>query len=273
MARGSARRVVQATQRESEAELRRRAAATPPSPTFDLEGRGFDVIAEIKRRAPSSGPLSGGKEATSVAGRAAVYAAAGAAAISVLTEPEEFGGSIDDLSEAAGAVRVPVMRKDFLVDPYQIFEARAAGAGGALLILRMLDEPRMAEMLDAVAEAGMFVLLEVFGADDLARAGEVAKRSSVSSTPLLIGLNSRDLSTLEVDLERFRTLRSRLPAGFPCVAESGLETIDDVRQVASLGYRAALVGSALMRSVDPGRLLARMIRVGREEASRSCAFE
>jgi len=270
MARGSARRVARARQLESEAELRRRAVATPAPPALVLDSGGFDLIAEIKRRGPSSGPLSDGKEATTVAARAAVYAAAGAAAISVLTEPDAFDGSLDDLRQAAGAARVPVMRKDFLVDPYQIFEARAAGAAGALLIVRLLDEPRMAEMLDAAAEAGLFVLLEAFDADDLARADVAARRNGVDSPLLLIGLNSRDLVSLEVDRERFRKLRSRLPAGFPRVAESGLETIDDVQKVASLGYRAALVGSALMRSGDPGRLLDRMIRAGREEASSSC---
>ena len=261
----SAQRAADARAREDEATLRRRAAERTPAPRLKLDGPGFDVIAEIKRRAPSSGRLADRGESGDVVTRAESYAAAGAAAISVLTEPDEFDGSLDDLQAVCDAVRVPVMRKDFLVDPYQMFEARAAGAAGALVIVRMLDDRRLAEMLEAASEAWLFVLLEAFDAEDLERAAAVARRHT------LIGLNSRDLATLAVDEGRFEELGSRFPAGRPRVAESGLANEDDVRRVAALGYRAALIGSALMRTPEPEVLLSGMIRAGREEAARSCA--
>ncbi len=268
MAKSSAERAAEARARESTAVLRRRAFDSPPPPELRLKPRGFDLFAEIKRRAPSAGPLADAR--ASVGRRAVTYAAAGAALISVLTEPDEFCGSLGDLREAACATPVPVMRKDFLTDPYQILEARAAGAAGVLLILRMLDEPRLRELLDAAAEAHLFVLLEASDEADLRRAEGAAARPGLQ---LLCGLNARDLVSLAVDRERFRTLRPHLPRDLPVVAESGLASIDDVRRVAALGYRAALVGSALMRAGEPGQLLEQMLRAGREEASRSCACE
>lgn len=268
MAKSSAKRAAEARARESTEALRRRAFESPPPPELRLAPRGFDLFAEIKRRAPSAGRLADAQ--ASVARRAATYAAAGPAVISVLTEPDEFGGSLGDLREAACATSIPVMRKDFLTDPYQILEARAAGAAGVLLILRMLDESRLGELLDAAAEARLFVLLEASDEADLSRAEGAVARAGLQ---LLCGVNARDLVSLAVDRERFGMLRPRLPADLPAVAESGLASIDDVRHVAALGYRAALVGSALMREKEPGQLLQQMIRAGREEASRSCACE
>jgi len=270
MARGSAERVGRARGRECEAAIRRRAAESPPGPRLEFSGRGFDLIAEIKRRAPSGGRLANGKDSP-IRERARAYAAAGAAAVSVLTEPEEFRGSLDDLVEIARSIDLPVMRKDFLVDPYQLFEARAAGASGALLIVRMLSEARLDEMLEAATELGLFVLLEAFDGEDLDRARELSPRSTSAGLDLFYGLNSRDLGSLGIDRSRFASLRDRFPEGPARVAESGLESVDDVREVAALGYRAALVGSALMRAADPGRLVAAMIRAGREEGGRSCA--
>lgn len=268
MARSSAVRVAEARRGESEAALRRRAREARAPLAIRWSPQRFDLFAEVKRRAPSAGRLAG--DDVPAASRAAAYAAAGAVVVSVLTEPSEFDGRLDDLREAAAAVAVPVLRKDFLVDPYQLFEARAAGASGALLVLRMLDDARLAEMLDAARECGLFLLLEAFDAADAGRARRVVEHDSEAER-LIVGVNARDLETLEVDGRRLGRLAAALPSRLPRVAESGMRTSDDVRRAAALGYRAALVGSALMREPEPGALLRRMLGAGREEAARSCA--
>src|ERR1700693_2521081 len=161
MARSSALRVTQAQLSESLGALERRAKAAPPSPPLRLSAAGFDVIAELKLRSPAAGALS--EQGDDWLGRVAEYALGGAAAVSVLTEPSRFDGSLEHLRQAALALAplgVPAMRKDFLVDPYQVLEARAAGAGGVLVIVRMLSRSQMSQLIDAAAEHGMFVLLE-----------------------------------------------------------------------------------------------------------------
>jgi indole-3-glycerol phosphate synthase len=193
-----------------------------------------------------------------------LYAAGGAAAISVLTEPAQFDGALADLVAVASAVEVPAMRKDFLVDPYQLFEARAAGAGGALLILRILDDARLGAMLDAAAEAGLFVLLEAFDVHDLVRAAAALARERAGRPPVLVGVNTRDLATLEVNAGRLAALRSHVPAGVPAVAESGLSTPEEAAAAARVGYRVALVGGALMRSPDPCTRVRDLIAAGRD---------
>ncbi len=247
-----------------------RAAAAPAfgSADFDLpvvplELGGFDVIAEIKQRSPAEGELK-----LSERGRveqAALYAEGGAAAISVLTEPSRFDGSLEHLREVAEALPgTPVMRKDFLVDPVQIDEARASGASGVLLIVAMLDGPKLREMLDCAYGHGLFVLLESFDGRDIARAGALlndADRERMAAGQLLFGVNTRNLRTLEVDPERLRLLVDQLPEAAR-VAESGLHTADDAARVAGYGYTMALVGTALMRSDDPATLIADMKRAG-----------
>src|SRR5580700_1616329 len=171
MAKASAARVAEALRHESFEALERRARQTAPSAPLRLSALGFDVIAELKLRSPAAGVL--GEESQNWLGRVAAYARGGAAAVSVLTEPSRFDGSLEHLRQAAAVLAplgVPAMRKDFLVDPYQVLEARAAGAGGVLVILRMLDAERVAELLDVAAEHGMFVLLEAFDGSDLAMA-------------------------------------------------------------------------------------------------------
>jgi indole-3-glycerol phosphate synthase len=216
----------------------------------------FDVIAEIKPRSPAEGELGGGD----LMERIAEYEAGGAAMLSVLTEPEAFAGSIEMLSEAASAATVPVLRKDFLVDPYQVFEARAAWADGVLLIVRMLDQGALEGMLAAVSDTGMFAIIEAFDHRDLVRAmGALAFGGD-----LLVGVNGRDLATLEVDRSIHTDLAAAIGGRFPAVAESGIQRPEDIRLVARLGYRAALVGSALMRSDDPRRAVAELVASGRE---------
>jgi indole-3-glycerol phosphate synthase len=279
MAAASARRVAEAIRRESPAALAKRARAAPAAPELRLSAAGFDVIAEIKLRSPAAGVL--GQSGDDWLGRATAYAGAGAAAVSVLTEPDRFDGSLDHLREAAAVLAplgVPVMRKDFLVAPYQVLEARACGAGGVLVIVRMLPRDILAQLLDTAATLGMFVLLEAFDAQDLAVAAQllagrgtrhdaarVAARDAGRPT-ILIGVNCRDLQTLGVNLSRFAELAGHLPKGWPAVAESGVADPAGASAVARLGYRAALVGTALMTSGVPATLIAEILRSSRTAA-------
>jgi indole-3-glycerol phosphate synthase len=253
MASLSAARVAEAMRHESADALERRARRTAPSAPLRLSASGFDVIAELKLRSPAAGRLS--QESEDWLGRVAAYARGGAAAVSILTEPSRFDGSLEHLRRAAALLAplgVPAMRKDFLVDPYQVLEARAAGAGGVLVILRMLTRPRIEELLDVAAEHGMFVLLEAFDDVDLAMARDLrTSRAAQPADLILIGVNCRDLQTLTVVQERFAALAPLLPDGWPAVAESGVASGLDARRMRQLGYRLALIGTALMASDDP----------------------
>ena len=259
------------TMAELSAERARAADPTLLSATFEkplcpLQLGSFDVIAEIKDRSPAEGELATGTN--NRAERAQQYAQGGAAAISVLTEPSRFSGSLEHLEEVVAAVPgTPVMRKDFLVAPIQILEARKAGASGALLIVTMLDDGKLREMLDCAWDHGMFVLLESFDSDDLARVNRLLEnevdRNKANDGQLLIGINTRNLRTLEVDSNRLEKLASALPSA-RCVAESGLHTAQDAARVSGLGYTLALVGTALMRSDNPAALVAQMRAAGSE---------
>jgi len=267
MARSSAARVIQARLRESIRDLERRARQTPAPPPLILSPAGFDVIAELKLRSPAAGVL--GDSGDDWLGRIAAYGRGGAAAVSVLTEPSRFDGSLTHLRQAAAVLAplgVPAMRKDFIVDPYQVLEARAVGAGGVLIILRMLPRERIEELLAVAAEHRLFALLEAFDAADLDLARELlaARRQpaqtavagqTLARQTLLVGVNCRDLTTLEVVPERFSGLAPLLPAGWPAVAESGVATAGDALRMRHLGYRLALIGTALMAHEDPAALL------------------
>jgi indole-3-glycerol phosphate synthase len=271
MARSSALRAAAARERLSAAELAARAAATPAPPPLRLDGR-FDLIAELKLRSPAQGVLAG--EAHDLEARVVAYARGGAAIVSVLTEPERFDGSLEHLARASAALRplgVPAMRKDFLVDPYQLLEARAAGAAGALLIVRMLEPGRLGELIAAAEALGLFVLLEAFDAEDVALAAALAARWRGPREACLIGINSRDLRSLEVVPERLGALAATLPATQPRVAESGLAGPADAARLARAGYTLALVGSALMSAADPAGLVRRMIEAGRAAAPGAAA--
>jgi len=264
MARASHLRVAAARNTEPLAALARRARATPPPPPLRLSPAGFDVIAEIKLRSPAAGVL--GAVSDDWLGRAASYARAGAAAVSVLTEPTRFDGSLQHLEAVAAVLResgVPAMRKDFLVDPYQVCEARAAGAGGVLIILRMLAREQIVTLLDAAAEWRLFVLLEAFDAEDLALAANVLQTRAVGAEPVLVGVNSRDLQTLEVVPERFAALAPLLPRGYAAVAESGVGDAASAASMRQLGYRVALIGTALMVCDEPAQLLAEIFKASR----------
>ncbi|HEV3182936.1 MAG TPA: hypothetical protein VGY90_08980 [Steroidobacteraceae bacterium] len=263
MAEASHARVRAAKARVAEAALAERAQRTPAPPPLRLAAEGFDLIAELKLRSPAAGAL--GARAASVAAHVTAYARAGAAAVSVLTEPARFDGSLTHLTEAARALaphQVPAMRKDFLVDPYQVLEARAAGAGGVLLILRMLSPETLGALIECARSHELFVLLEAFDAHDLERMREVIAADAGRSA-LLAGVNCRDLATLEVVPERLLELAPLLPVGVPHVAESGVESAADARRLAAAGYGLILVGSALMRDQDPAALARALLEAGR----------
>lgn len=259
------RRVAEARRRVPQAALRAAALATPAPPSLRLDRHGFDVIAELKLRSPSLGDLSAAT--IDPVRRLEAYAEGGAAVCSILTEPTRFDGALEHLRLAAETLQphgVPAMRKDFLVDPYQVIEARACGASGVLLIVRLVPRERLVAMLDCAAELGLFVLLEAFDAEDLAAAESIARERKGRSEQILMGLNCRNLETLEIDARRLEDLRGRLPLDWPAVAESGVLTPDDAARVARLGYRMALVGTSLMRRPDPARAVHDMVEAGRK---------
>ena len=218
---------------------RRRAAAATLGCRLRSD-RGAEA-ALARARCTERGGRRGSRDPT----RVQAYAQGGAATVSVLTEPTRFDGALSHLEQAAAALagRIPVMRKDFLVDRYQVYEARAAGAGGVLLIVRMLDDKALAILLESCIEMRLFALLEAFDEADLSRACALVERYRRDAT-LLVGVNSRDLETLRVSTERLATLAPRLPTGVPRVAESGIESGADAAQCVRAGYDLALVGGA-----------------------------
>ena len=267
MAHSSRARVTAARADLPDAQLWQQALATPVPPALHLSPQRWDLISEVKLRSPAAGALKGGDE--DVSARVAGYAAAGAAAVSVLTEPARFDGSLAHLQTAARALGaqgggVPAMRKDFLVDPYQVAEARLAGAGGILIILRMLSRADTDALLEAAARLQLFVLAEAFDEADIAIAHDIVASPLARDLQLLVGLNSRDLVTLKVVPGRLEQLAASLPHSVPRVAESGLVDAADAARLAAAGYDLALVGSALMTSPEPSVLLRDMLRAGRE---------
>ena len=231
MAHSSRARVRRARAREPEGALLARARATEPPPRLQLSG--FDIFAELKLRSPATGPLA--EPDLDPSTQLAAYAAGGAAAVSVLTEPDAFAGSLAHLEDAVRLLTpmgLPVMRKDFLTEPYQVLEARAAGAGGVLIIVTMLSDEETNELVECAQECGLFTLLEAFTAEDLARIeGLLGTAANRREAPLLAGVNCRDLASLQVDFQRFSGLAESLPPQSPAVAESGIHGPEDVRQL------------------------------------------
>ncbi|MDQ7028351.1 MAG: indole-3-glycerol phosphate synthase TrpC [Ardenticatenia bacterium] len=223
-------------------ELVRAEAAIAPRPR-DLEAAlqapGVALIAEVKRASPSKGLLRHQFDPVELA---TVYEANGAAAISVLTDQHFFQGNVDHLRAVRRAVSVPVLRKDFILDPYQVYEARAAGADAVLLIVAVLGDTTLAHLHALARELGMAVLVEVHNENELERA--------LSISPTLIGINNRDLRTFHVDLNTTARLCPLIPAGTLVVAESGIHSAADVRHLAEMGVDAILVGEAIVRAKD-----------------------
>jgi indole-3-glycerol phosphate synthase len=247
----------------AERELRARIADLPAVPALKLHS--FDLIAEVKLRSPAMGLLKSAAD-EDVGARVASYARAGAAAVSILTEPSRFDGKLEDLaagSRLLAPLGVPAMRKDFLVDGYQVLEGRAAGASGVLAILRMLARPDLERLIDTALGLRMFVLLEAFDAADIELAHALVDARRQHSDLLLVGVTSRDLVTLKVVPGRLDQLVPLLPPTVKRVAESGVVTPADAARVAACGYDLALVGSALMSAPDPGVLARAMLDAAR----------
>jgi len=237
-----------------EAELERRAADAPPALDAETALRRASrlaVIAEVKRSSPSKGALA---EIADPAGLAAAYAQGGATAISVLTEPRRFSGSLDDLAAVRRRVDVPILRKDFLVTRYQITEARAWEADLVLLIVASLDQRDLVALREHAEALGMTALVEVHDEEETRRA--------VDSGATVVGVNARDLRTLTVDRAVFARLRPLIPDDVVTIAESGVRTVEDVREYAAAGAHGVLVGEALVTGGDPAGAVAAFASVG-----------
>lgn len=227
-------------------------SSTPPSFRAALGGAHVAVIAEIKRQSPSKGVINAG---LSAAVRAAEYAAGGAAALSVLTEPSRFGGSLDDLRDVKAAVGIPLLRKDFITHRVQLLEARAAGASAVLLIVRALRPERLTVLAHEARSLGLDVLVETRDEEELARA--------VAIPDAVIGVNNRDLETLVIDAAVGERLIPLVPAGRLAVYESGIRDVADVERAARAGADAVLVGSVLSSAVDAEQAVRGLTQVAR----------
>jgi indole-3-glycerol phosphate synthase len=240
--------------------LREQVARTDPA--LDAHGalarEGVQVIAEVKRSSPSKGALAAIADPAALA---VDYAEGGAAVISVLTERRRFGGSLDDLRAVRAAVDVPILRKDFVVTSYQLWEARAAGADVVLLIVAALDQPALVSLHERAASLGMTVLVEVHDEDELDRAVDAGAR--------VIGVNARNLKTLEVDRGTFARLAPRIPDGVLRVAESGVRGPHDVLEYARSGADAVLVGESLVTGGVPRQAVADLVAAGAHPALRA----
>ena len=246
----AAHRAAAAADRRDLGDLEGRAAGQPPTRGFAAAVEQSDriaVISEVKRRSPSKGDLALDLVPAEMA---RAYARGGAAALSVLTDVDFFGGSVDDLREARSAVDLPVLRKDFTVGPADVLDARIMGADAALLIVAALSPSEVSELLALAARVGIDALVEVH--DE--REAEIALTAGAT----LVGVNQRDLFTFEVDTDRACRVASVLPPDVVSVAESGIAGADDVRRLADAGFSAVLVGETLVRSDDPAAAVAEL---------------
>ncbi|HEX8925594.1 MAG TPA: indole-3-glycerol phosphate synthase TrpC [Terriglobales bacterium] len=221
-----------------------------------LSRGGIRIIAEFKRSSPSAGPIQAAADPAQVA---RMYEAAGAAGMSVLTEPNYFGGSLADLATARISTKLPLLRKDFVVDAFQLHEAVIAGADAALVIVAGLTDAELVELLRECAELKLDALVEVHTAEELERAAGAGAR--------LIGVNNRNLKTLEVSLETSLKLAEIAPEDALLVSESGIRTADDIRMLRNAGYKGFLMGETLMRAEDPKAVLAELIAASTSEAN------
>jgi indole-3-glycerol phosphate synthase len=246
--------------REGTLLLQTRSLPAPIDLDVALRAPGIGVIAEVKRASPSAGALAPDEEPWEPGARAAGYQAGGAAAVSVLTEPRHFGGTLRDLRDVRRRTTLPILRKDFIVHPAQVLEARAEGADAVLLIAAALTVTEIRELRVVAEDLGMSALVEVHEPDDLDRAMEAG--SSV------IGVNARDLETLQVDLRRAVELLAVVPAEVIRVLESGVSGREDVLRAEAAGADAVLVGETLMRASDPVAKLEELLGRRSKAASR-----
>jgi indole-3-glycerol phosphate synthase len=239
----------------AEAALWAKAESLPPTRGIAQALRGGTIIAEMKRRSPSGGELRPEMDPVSVARE---YAACGVAAISVLTDGPDFGGSLDDLASVRAALDLPLLRKDFTIDPVQIAEARVAGADWVLLIVAMLDQDSLDSCLAGAARSGARAIVEVHDVDEAGVA--------LAAGAECIGINNRNLETLTTDLGTFARVRRAIPDGVMCVAESGVRSPEDVTRLVNEGADAVLIGEALMRAASPAAACAAMVAAARDAA-------
>ncbi len=235
----------------AEMKARARDAAAPRAALDALHASGVGVIAEIKRRSPSRGRLA---EVADPGKLAACYEDGGARAISVLTEERHFGGSLADLATVRAAVDIPLLRKDFVISPYQVHEARAYGADMVLLIVAILEQPVLLGLLERVWSLGMVGLVEVHTEEEASRA--------LQAGATVIGINARNLATFEVDRRTFGRIAPGLPSGTVTVAESGVRGPADLLAYAGAGADAVLVGEGLVTSGDPRGAVADLVTAG-----------
>jgi indole-3-glycerol phosphate synthase len=240
----------------AEAALWAKAESMPRGRAFDDVIRGGAIIAEMKRRSPSGGLLRGELDPAALG---AGYARAGAAAISVLTDGPDFGGSLGDLAAVRAAVDIPVLRKDFIVDPVQIPEARVAGADWVLLIVAILDVDALDACLAGATRCGAQAIVEVHDVDEA--------RTAVAAGAVCVGINNRDLGSLRTDISTFARVRAEVPDGILCIAESGVRSPADVTRLVSEGADAVLIGEVLMRAHSPFAACADMVAAGRAAVS------
>jgi len=246
------REIEEARRARSFESLAEQLSAAPPVRDFAAAlraGSGMRVIAEVKKASPSVGLIRPDFDPVAIA---RTYAENGAACISVLTDQKFFQGTLDDLVAVRQAVPVPVLRKDFLIDKYQVLEARVAGADCILLIAECLDDCHLRELYFYASELGMESLIEIYEPDNLDRVLKLA--------PTIVGINNRNLRTFVTDLGHSIALRPRVPADCVLVSESGIHNSADVQRLKDSGIRAVLVGETLMRSADIGRKLRELLR-------------
>ena len=242
------------SQNISEHQLLERCEASKPNRMFQLNKDGFMFIAEIKKASPSIGELS--PDNFELCQQAQNYIKGSADIISVLTEPTRFLGSLEDLSKLSKQYpNTPFMRKDFLVHPYQVSEACYSGAAGVLLIAGILSDAKLETMIKRAQQHHMFVLVEVFNKAELEQSIDVIANLNNQPNSIMLGVNCRDLKSLEVNFSWFEHLAELLPKDLICVAESGTNVPSDIRKIVSWGYRGALIGTTLMQSDDPAQTL------------------
>ena len=247
----------------SEQEILDRVIDAQPTESFMLNNQSFCLIAEIKKTSPSSGNLSG--DDFHMRQQVSDYIKGRADIISVLTEPSRFSGSLDDLKELSNTFPdVAFMRKDFLVHPYQVSEALYFGASGVLLIAAILAEGQLEEMIKRALEHNMFILIEAFNKKELEQSCTAVSRFSDSKDSLMLGINCRDLKSLEVEFGRFNKLSELLPEDIVCIAESGILNSNDVSKIVDWGYSGALVGTMLMQTNNPESSLIEFRKIAEE---------
>lgn len=245
-----------------------RAALSDAPPVRPIEPAPFGIIAEYKPRSPSMGDLAPGRSRDE---QVRAYRDGGALAISVLTEPVAFGGSLATLTAITRTVDIPVLRKDFVIDERQILEARAAGASGVLLMACLLDDDRLHALVETAGTLDLFVLAEAHDARERDRVRRAFDRARTPDHRGLGGINTRDFATLTTDLARLEALAPSADESRPWVAESGLHRPEDAARAARLGYRLGLVGTALMQSSDPARAVTDLRQAGLPHARPPCA--